>query len=155
MKLNLGSGDVIVPPPWLNVDVSRETSPDVLADVCRLPFADGSASRVYCGHLLEHLPIYRVEKALREIARVLHGVLMIVGPDLDRTDDPELRAVMLRGERRWPGDEHRWPSTEARTLELVRHVFPKAVPIPIHTVRPLGWPCPIASEWQFAIATIT
>lgn len=71
MKLNLGCGDHRAPEPWVNVDSWSGVRPDVLADVRALPWPDKSAEAIYCGHVLEHLPLDQVGLALAEVRRVL------------------------------------------------------------------------------------
>ena len=45
-----------------------------------LPVPDGSASGVYCSHVLEHLPRDDLPEALRNTLRILCGCLACVGP---------------------------------------------------------------------------
>lgn len=54
MKLNLGSGGYNLA-GWVNVDVRRDASADVVGDVNELEWAPGSVEEIYCGHLLEHV----------------------------------------------------------------------------------------------------
>jgi SAM-dependent methyltransferase len=86
--LNVGAGEPWshAPKPWINIDCRLSTTPDVVADIMDLPFADGTASRVYLGHVLEHLALDRMADALAELMRVLKpgGKILAVGPDVDK-----------------------------------------------------------------------
>lgn len=50
----------------------------VVADVCRLPFADGQFDFVVCSEVLEHVPDH--EAGLREILRVSRGPVLVTVP---------------------------------------------------------------------------
>lgn len=160
LRLNVGSGDLPAPPPWVNVEVNAELCPDVVASVVALPFSDGEAEAVYCGHVLEHLDLDReVPTALVELRRVLRdgGSLCVVGPDYDRAladfPDPVLLEGIRNGAGRWQGDEHRWLSTGHSALHAIRRAFPDAVDVPIAELGPF-WPVASRVGWQFA-ATAT
>lgn len=83
-----------------SVDLSSRRA-DVLGDLCRLPFPDGSFDVVVCFHVLEHVPSDR--DAAAQIARVLGqgGTAVIVVPwhrgleateeDLDAGPEERLR----------------------------------------------------------------
>lgn len=156
MRLNIGSGDLRAPAPWVNVDAWAGARPDVVADLRRLPWPEGSVDRVYCGHVLEHLPMVDIRRAMLELRRVLRpaGGLCVVGPDYDRAvagdADPVLLGCIRDGGDRWPGDRHQWLSTETTALLLVRQVFPAAVAVPIVEIGE-EWPLPFDVWWQFAI----
>lgn len=156
MRLNIGCGDFKAD-GWVNVDRHPSVEPDVLADVVEgLPFTDGSAELVYAGHVLEHLWLDDVPIALKEISRVLaaDGTLMVVGPDSVRARDggwpPEVLDGILHGKGRWPGDEHRWDSHEAVTVQLLRDAGWTAEPLNVAEVPP-PWPVTSRIGWQFAI----
>lgn len=53
----------------LRTDVEPTRGVDLLSDIQRLPFADGSFDLVWCQHVLTHVPDDRA--AVRELARVL------------------------------------------------------------------------------------
>lgn len=155
LHLNLGCGDH-KHDGWLNIDLWPGAGPDVVSNLTALPFPDRSVDRLYAGHVLEHLPLDQVPAALAEMRRVLRGHLCVVGPDLDRataTGDEALISAVRDGGHRWPGDEHRWPSTETSTLALIREAFPEAQPTPVGTLRYSGWPVDSYVDWQFAVTT--
>lgn len=82
--LNIGSGaEASRKLDAINVDISIDGNPEVVADVQHLPFADGSFSVVRASHVLEHLPQENITSTLKEWRRVLHrsGELQIAVPD--------------------------------------------------------------------------
>jgi SAM-dependent methyltransferase len=160
-RLNLGSGDYPAPAPWINIDQfsGGACRPDVVAPASSLPYKDGSAEAVYCGHLLEHLTLDdELPKTLEEIHRVLapQGRACFVGPDCDRAEaDPQwwpLLGLIRDGGNRWPGDVHVWRSSATTALEAIRSVFPRAYEIAITQVDEF-WPLVSDVGWQFAILT--
>ena len=66
------------------LDISAREGVDVVADAgCGLPFQDNTYDLIYASHILEHIPWYKTEDALREWVRVLKpgGTLEIWVPD--------------------------------------------------------------------------
>jgi SAM-dependent methyltransferase len=63
-----------------SVDIDPRRKPDVVADACRLPFADAAFDAVFMLEVLEHIP--RARDAVREAIRVLkpRGRLVISTP---------------------------------------------------------------------------
>lgn len=53
------------------VNVVKTPTTDHVADARTLPFADASFDLIYASHIIEHLPWYQTDDALREWARVL------------------------------------------------------------------------------------
>lgn len=53
------------------VNVVKTAETDHVADARRLPFPDRSFDLVYASHIIEHLPWYHTDAALKEWARVL------------------------------------------------------------------------------------
>jgi len=161
MLLNLGCGDppVHAPPPWVNVDNWPGAQPDVLADVCDLPFGDGEAEAVYAGHILEHLDRDAdVPRFLGEVRRVLgeYGQACFVGPDVIkvrlRPEWAEWVSLVDHGDDDRPGTTHLWPSTGRASLEMIRRIFPAAHEVDMAVV-PDFWPVANPIGWQFAIMT--
>ncbi|MFH1772356.1 MAG: methyltransferase domain-containing protein [Candidatus Omnitrophota bacterium] len=66
------------------VDCEKRLNPDVVADVCCLPFGDNSFDLVSCCQTLEHLPFEEFLKALKEIKRVARKNAVISIPDSTR-----------------------------------------------------------------------
>lgn len=73
---------------------------DVTADICHLPFEDGSFDVILCNHVLEHIPEDR--KAMNELFRVLRkggwGVFQIP-QDLNRQETFEDNSITDKRER--------------------------------------------------------
>lgn len=87
LKLNVGSCDLPLPKPWINIDIS--TSPHIRADLildCRKlddQFQDNSVDEIYAGHFLEHLTPDEAAEWVSMCYRLLKpgGVLGVVTPD--------------------------------------------------------------------------
>ncbi|MEK7098909.1 MAG: class I SAM-dependent methyltransferase [Patescibacteria group bacterium] len=67
------------------LDIKPEYTPDVVGDVCELPFADDSFSMAIACEVLEHMPFTDSLKALRELRRVVKRTIFISVPDARRT----------------------------------------------------------------------
>jgi len=85
----------------------------MVSDIGKLPFPEGSAARIECYHVIEHLPHRLVPRMLREWRRVLKtgGELIVECPDFDRTvqeylEGHEGRIYNVFGLQRFPGDAH-------------------------------------------------
>jgi SAM-dependent methyltransferase len=136
VKLNLGAGEPFshararAYPDWIDIDVRSSTRPTVVADVRALPFADGSATHVFAGHILEHVDLDLVVDVAREIRRVLAagGHLLVVGPDVPKSiklhaegliTDERLASNRRHGE---PGNVcvHQWDSEPGVVLGFLR-----------------------------------
>lgn len=99
---------------WTTVDAF--TPADVCADMWELPLADGSASRIWSSHALEHVALERVAPTLAEWRRVLApgGLLELAVPDLDyaaaywleHPGDPWALAILF-GNQAHAGEFHR------------------------------------------------
>jgi len=157
--LNLGSGgpETHAPEPWVNVDFWDGSGADVVADVMDLPFEDGCAEAIYCGHILEHLTYEtEVPKFLAEIRRLRaeFAPICFVGPDRARAiTNPawfEMLEQIEHGDHNHVGSEHRWVPTAWNSLLAVREVFPDAREIDIAAVSSF-WPIVARIGWQFAL----
>ena len=85
MKLHLGSGMRYIP-GWVHVDAVDLPHIDVRHEVNRLPmFPNGSASVIYCCHVLEHFYRSEARQTLLEWYRILKpgGLLRIAVPDFE------------------------------------------------------------------------
>lgn len=83
MKIEIGCGKNIAP-GFKGVDIDASLNPDFVADMRRLPFADGTIEEIRAVHCIEHIPWQEVSAALREWARVLHpeGRIFLATPSL-------------------------------------------------------------------------
>jgi len=93
--LNLGSGNTDLLPEIVNVDVAAYEAVDIVCDIRRLPFPDGSVDGVLSISVLEHVP--DPEAVLAEIHRVLRPGGFVY------TDVP-----FVVGYHASPGDFRRW-----------------------------------------------
>jgi len=157
--LNLGCGGVEThaPEPWVNVDSWEGSEADVIADVLELPFEDGSAEAIYCGHILEHLTYEdEVPRFLAEVKRVRteHAPVCFVGPDYHRAITNPAWFGMLEqiqyGDHEHMGSEHRWVATAWNSLLAVKEVFPAVREIDIVCLSSF-WPVVARIGWQFAL----
>lgn len=147
-SLNVGCGPHLAPDPWVNVDVFTYDAvrPDVVTNSFALPFLDGVFGRVYCGHVLEHVPWEQVPRLLVEIRRVMSksAQLLVVGPDVKQT-------IMLwhQGEEPWeqvalylendvghqevdgPAARHQWNCDEGRLVRMLSPLFDYVEPVPV------------------------
>jgi len=155
--LNVGCGEFYAA-GWTNTDLHDDLPhgphPDVVCSILALPFPDGSAERIYCGHVLEHIRLDDMPQALHEVRRVLvhDGTLMVVGPDIRLTleHEPVLVDGVRFGGRRWPGDEHHWTATGEETLAHLWTAGFDGVLFPVADVSD-AWPIVARAPWQFAI----
>lgn len=170
-RLNVGCGPHYAP-GWLNTDVVESDEyqiyPDLLVTRDDLfPFSDATFSRVYLGHVLEHVPWPDCEDFLKEVCRVTKpgGEVAIVGPDTKRTlrlwKDGALSesmvdsiledatAHMTSGE--WEGARHQWNCYEERVLRLLDAVGIDAEPVTLPELEANGWPVVSFAPWQFGV----
>lgn len=169
MNLNLGCGDRYVD-GWHNVDWGSPHRCDEHVDLTGpLPWEPGTISRVYAGHLFEHL--YRAEalrlcQALLKLMSPTGGVLVAVGPDVelaermvrDGTFDYTYHSLesVRNGGHRWPGDEHLWQTTASGvSIMLAEAGWPVVANVGIAALEH-GWPVadPVP-QWQYAIRAWT
>jgi len=96
IKINLGSGHWKLE-DWVNVDVDRESQPDVCANLAGgLPFASGVANLMHTEDFIDQLELDQAAEFLHECHRILApgGVLRVLTPDMRKLarlylDDPE------------------------------------------------------------------
>ncbi|MEM2249911.1 MAG: methyltransferase domain-containing protein [Candidatus Bathyarchaeia archaeon] len=79
LSLDIGCGKLKLGD--VNVDISRDVEPDVIADGCHLPFKNWVFGKVFCSEVIEHVenPLL----LLREAYRVLmpNGTLVLSTPN--------------------------------------------------------------------------
>lgn len=84
VKINLGSGHWKLD-DWVNVDIDRESQPDVCANLAGgLPFASGVARLMHTEDFIDQLELVQAEEFLHECHRILApgGVLRVLTPDM-------------------------------------------------------------------------
>lgn len=82
-----GSSEI---PGWITMNADPSTKPDILSDICDLHnIENNSVSVFYLSHVLEHIPLIKVEETLRKLfdAMTEHGSLYISVPDLNVLSD--------------------------------------------------------------------
>jgi SAM-dependent methyltransferase len=163
-RLNLGPGNHYAE-GWLNVDKydlpHHKRRPDLMVDVLEgLPLPDGSFSKAYAGHVLEHLPYAQVPQVIAECWRVLApgGSLAVVGPCIElaiRTGQPRwlLRDIIANPTPEMPGLGHEWTPTALLTLIAVQRGIglPVTELVSVEEITPPMWPNPSLAPWQCAI----
>jgi predicted SAM-dependent methyltransferase len=100
VKLHLGCGTVYKP-GFVNVDLRADSVADVVADVMRLPFPDGSVDRIEAFQVLEHFDLVHSRYVLAEWSRALaeDGTLVIETPDVEQTLEKFVRSDLKSQER--------------------------------------------------------
>jgi predicted SAM-dependent methyltransferase len=82
-----GSSEI---PGWITMNADPSTNPDILSDICDLKnVEENSVSVFYLSHVLEHIPLFKVEETLKKLfnAMTKHGSLFISVPDLNVLSD--------------------------------------------------------------------
>lgn len=173
--VNVGSGPHLAKKPWINTDLicdeAAGITPDVIAPLQAMPFDDGSVSRLYAGHCLEHIPIGEpFAAAMAEVRRVLtpDGVAAFVCPDVykaiewyrDGRADWSLVDACLEGPddgidaaSAWDGCFHAFNCHEARLLALVAAAFPDACSVAMDSATLAEFPVVSRAGWQCAVVT--
>lgn len=170
MKLNLGCGDRYVD-GWVNVDWDTPHRVDQRVDLAgELPEEwRGRISRVYAGHVLEHLSYDTcadLSMRLREFADPAGCVFVSVGPDVDiaermvrdGTFDFTYHSLetLKYGAGRWAGDVHLWETTGPLVADLVRKAGWPVVHLLTTEQLEGGWPVVERQwKWQYAVRAWT
>ena len=85
IRLNLGSGNLSVE-GYLSVDARELSNVDVVADVSKLPYEQGTVDEIFSAHLIEHFTRQRMEKELLPYWKSLlktGGIFRVIFPDLE------------------------------------------------------------------------
>lgn len=86
LALNVGCGSAYKP-GFINIDMDRSSSADLIADALHLPIRDGAVDRIEADQFLEHFDTAHVRVVLWEFHRVLcpEGELAIETPDIHKS----------------------------------------------------------------------
>ncbi len=88
IKFNLGAGPIWKQEGWHILDhkINRTSGYSIAGDAANIDLPDNSCSFVFCSHVFEHIPHYKLPIVLSEINRVLEpgGILRILTPDLEK-----------------------------------------------------------------------
>ena len=88
IKLNVGPSPIWKKNGWVCLDhkPSKVDNESIIGDASSIPLDPESCSILFCGHLVEHIPHYKLEECFVEFNRVLEkdGVIRILTPDLYR-----------------------------------------------------------------------
>lgn len=127
IKLHLGCGDRYIK-GYINVDHRKTTATDLVCDIKKLPFNDGTVNLIEIYHVIEHLPRNDVQESLKEWYRLLEqgGKLIIEYPDFDQAVKEylagnERRIDNIFGLQRFPGDAHLFGYNAKRMRELLQN----------------------------------
>ena len=116
LRVNLGCGEKTLP-GYLNVDARELPEVDVVADVRRLPFDEGTLAEVASSHLVEHFREHELATGVLPYWRSLlrpGGTVRIVCPNWDallgKLIDGEITLDDFRqvtfGAQEYEGDDH-------------------------------------------------
>ena len=86
IKLNVGPSPIWKKDGWLCLDhkPSKVDNESIIGDASNIPLDPESCSILFCSHVIEHIPHYKLEECLVEFNRVLQkdGKIRILTPDL-------------------------------------------------------------------------
>lgn len=134
------------------LDIDASLTPDVVGSITAIPLPDASHDVVLAAEVIEHIPFEEVEMALREMARVSKGCVVVSTPDSRRTllsfdlkvpflpalrvfvKIPSLRRHTFNGQHYWEMGKRGFPyrrlaDVMARAgLSVERHFIPMDCP---------------------------
>lgn len=88
IKLNVGPSPIWKKDGWVCLDhkPSKVDNKSIIGDASHIPLDPESCSVLFCSHVVEHIPHYKLEECLVEFNRVLkkNGTIRILTPDLFR-----------------------------------------------------------------------
>jgi predicted SAM-dependent methyltransferase len=162
MLLNLGCGEFYAV-DWINVDLpdtphSKDEKFDLRAR--DLPTHWQAITKVYAGHVLEHLEPHECVALLHRLRHRMtqFGRIMVVGPDVKRAQFMLRNGALSRAEyqmivnggHRWSGDEHKWQCHANRVKGmLIAAGWRGADEVELLGIR--DWPVVSRVGWQCAV----
>lgn len=157
--LTIGSGPYYMD-GWLNLDLYADDA-DVKASMFDMPLPDNHYTKVYGGHVLEHIEYNSIPLLMKEISRVAadQAEIIFVGPDIDKavlTDQPHwLLEAIIRNPASAPGAGHEWSSSEYQVLQMLNgHLNLGFEPYPLSSTLKPHWPNPTDASWQYCVRGI-
>jgi len=112
LKLHLGCGNQHLN-DYVNIDMRKTRATDLVCDIRKLPYPEGSVTIIEIYHVIEHLPRHNFPEALKRWykALVAGGRLIIECPDFDEDAKQYVQGNKKRidnifGLQRFPGDTH-------------------------------------------------
>lgn len=86
IKLNVGPGPIWYKEGWISLDhkISKIDKSAIKGDAENIPLESKSCTTIFCSHVIEHIPHYKLEKCFVEFNRILekNGIIRILTPDL-------------------------------------------------------------------------
>lgn len=87
IKLNIGASPIWFKEGWATLDhkLKRSAKNAIAGDALNIDLPDGSCAVIFCSHVFEHIPHYKLPLVISEMNRVLmpRGILRILTPDLE------------------------------------------------------------------------
>jgi SAM-dependent methyltransferase len=88
IKLNLGASPIWYKDSWVALDhkLKKSNQTAIAGDAANIDLPDGGCAVVFCSHVFEHIPHYKLPLVISEINRVLMpgGILRLLTPDLEK-----------------------------------------------------------------------
>jgi len=88
IKLNVGASPTWDKKSWMILDhkASRKSEKYIKGDASKIELNDGACSLLFCSHVIEHIPHFKIQKVLVEFNRVLRlgGIIRLLTPNLWR-----------------------------------------------------------------------
>lgn len=95
IRLNLGASPIWFKDGWVALDhkLKKSNKTAIAGDAINIDLPDQSCEVVFCSHVFEHIPHYRLPLVIAEINRILvpGGVFRILTPDLERLCEAYLK----------------------------------------------------------------
>jgi SAM-dependent methyltransferase len=134
---------------YVNVDLWITDATDVICDINRLPWPDGSAATIESYHVIEHISHKKIKKTLNDWHRVLKpgGKLVLECPHFDVAireylSGNESRLLNIFGRQRSEGDAHHYGFNPERLMRLLEEVgFKEIQEAPPQSSQILDEPC--------------
>jgi hypothetical protein len=175
MQINIGCGPFRAPSPWVNLDVVRiegHIEPDVVVpSIWPETWGLTGATKVYMGHVLEHIQWELVPDFLQQVLDICEvgAEIAIVGPDIRKSvakwkhDQLSWDDVMGALENHtsfqpageWDGARHQWNCYEQRVFDVAVHAGIGAIEaVPVNRSKLGAWPVTSYVDTQCCVVGI-